>query len=284
MLQQPYPLWDNKLRKFYSSAGISIFVFLFLYVFKPFGLNHFEGAEDIVIFIGYGLVSFVLLILLQFVVPSLLPTVFTEERWMVYKEILFTLIIISCIGIGNMIYSAWLGLTSISSSAFVFFEMVTLMVAIIPVSLSVLIKQNYLLRTNLKQSRILSDKLYRKTRMPELAHAIVKFESENAKDTLSVESKDIYYVGAADNYIEVHIKQNDVVKQIVLRNTLKNAHDSLKRFSNFYRCHRTYIVNLDKIQSVTGNSQGYKLILFDTEKQIPVSRTLTRELTQRLKI
>jgi len=203
---------------------------------------------------------------------------------MVYKEILFTLIIISCIGIGNMIYSAWLGLTSISSSAFVFFEMVTLMVAIIPVSLSVLIKQNYLLRTNLKQSRILSDKLYRKTRMPELAHAIVKFESENAKDTLSVESKDIYYVGAADNYIEVHIKQNDVVKQIVLRNTLKNAHDSLKRFSNFYRCHRTYIVNLDKIQSVTGNSQGYKLILFDTEKQIPVSRTLTRELTQRLKI
>ena len=259
-------------------------VFLFLYVFKPFGLHHFEDPDDIAIFIGYGLVSFVLLILIQFIVPSLLPNIFTEEKWKVYKEILYTLTIVSCIGIGNMMYSAMCGFISVNAGTFLFSEMTTLMVAIFPVAISVLIKQNYLLRKNLKQSRAISEKLYRKTRMPVLAHTLVLLQSENPKDNISVESKDIYYVSAADNYVEVHLKQNDIVKQILLRSTLKNAHQSLKPFSNFYRCHRTYIVNLDKVQSVTGNSQGYKLILFDTEKQIPVSRILNKELTQRLSI
>ena len=119
-----------------------------------------------------------------------------------------------------------------------------------------------MLRKNLKLSGIISEKLYRKTRMPILAQTVVHLKAENPKDNLSAESKDIYYVAAADNYVEVHLKQNDSIKQILLRSTLKNAHQSLKPFSNFYRCHRTYIVNLDKVQAVTGNSQGYKLILF----------------------
>jgi DNA-binding LytR/AlgR family response regulator len=41
----------------------------------------------------------------------------------------------------------------------------------------------------------------------------------------------------------------------------------------FVRCHRTYIVNTDKIYSVTGNAQGYRLSLHDTQEEIPVSRT-----------
>lgn len=281
---QPYPLWDNKLSKFYILTGISIFVFLFLFVFKPFGLDYFEDPKDISIFIGYGAVSFVVLIILQYLIPSLMHSVFFEDNWRVYKEILYILLTVACIGIGNMLYSAWLGFVHLNTGALLFFESVTILVALIPVTLSVLIKQNYLLRKNLRQSNALSDKLYRKSRMGHIGGTVVHLTSENANDNFSAEAKDIYYVAAADNYIEVHVKQQDQMKKILLRSTLKNAHDTLKRFSNFYRCHRTYIINLDKVESVTGNSQGYKLILFDTETPIPVSRSLTKEVTQRLSI
>ena len=98
---QPYPLWDSKTRKFYLILGISLFVFLFLYVFKPFGLNRFEAPDSISIFLGYSAVSFLLLIFLQFTVPSVLQRVFNEDKWKVYKEILYILSIISIIGIGN---------------------------------------------------------------------------------------------------------------------------------------------------------------------------------------
>ena len=284
LLLQPYPLWDNKPRKFFILLGISLFVFSFLYVFKPFGLQNIKDPSDPLVFAGYGIVSFVVMILLQFLLPSLLPSVFNEDYWKVYKEILFTLIVISIIAIANMLYTSWLGFIHVSRETFLYFETTTLIVAIFPVTLSVFIKQNYLLRKNLKQSSKLSEKLYRKSRMAEWGGTIVQLNSENPKDNISAESKDIYYVAAADNYIEVYYLVNNNMKKAMLRSTLKNAHGKLKRFSNFYRCHRTYIVNLDKVKSVTGNSQGYKLILFDTEKSIPVSRTLTREVTQRLSI
>lgn len=38
------------------------------------------------------------------------------------------------------------------------------------------------------------------------------------------------------------------------------------------RCHRSYIVNLEKIESLKGNAQGYKLKIFDSNYIVPVSR------------
>ena len=42
------------------------------------------------------------------------------------------------------------------------------------------------------------------------------------------------------------------------------------------------IVNLDRIISVTGNSQGYRLVLNGTETIVPVSRNLNEEISTRL--
>ena len=284
LLLQPYPFLDNKPRKFFIILGISVFVFLFLYILKPFGLSNYEVQDDISIFAGYGVVSFGIMLLLHFVVPSFIPAVFNEDQWKVYKEILFTLLILSCIGIGNMLYSSWLGLINVNGNTLLYFETVTLLVTFFPVTLFILVKHHYLLRKNQKKSDILSEKLYRKLRMPELGKTVVQLNSESPKENISADSKNIYFVAAAENYIEVHYLKNNSMKKTILCSTLKNAHDSLKRFSNFYRCHRMYIVNLDKVKSVTANSQGYKLILFDTVKSIPVERTLTREVTQRLSI
>lgn len=281
---QPYPLWDNNWRKFYSITGISIFIFLFLFVFRPFGLSQLEIPSETNVLTGYVLVILLIILLLQFVLPFFISTVFNEERWKVYKEILYTLIIVLCIGIGIMMYSAMLGLFPVTLSSFTWFEIITMLVTLIPITLIVLLKQNYLFRKNVKEGFALTEKLYRKTRISPFEQTLVLFTSEQQDDNLKVESADIYYITGADNFIEVHIKQQDQIKKVLLRSTLRNAQQSLKRFSNFYRCHRSYIINLDKVQSVSGNSQGFKLVLADTEKSIPVSRTLTREVTQRLSI
>ncbi|WP_366512832.1 LytTR family transcriptional regulator DNA-binding domain-containing protein [Kordia sp.] len=47
----------------------------------------------------------------------------------------------------------------------------------------------------------------------------------------------------------------------------------LQEFSNIYKTHRSYLVNLDKIISCSGNAQGYQLSLENYTNTVPVSRS-----------
>ncbi len=283
-LLQPYPMWDNKQNKIYLSISISVIVFLCLFIFEPFGINRVETQDSVIVFIGYSLLCLLILLLFQFTLPKSFPQIFKEKDWKVYKEILFILLIIAGVSLGFILYSLWLEVIPLSIGEVLYNESIIISTAFLPVTLMVISKYFFLLFRNKKRGKMLSEKLYRKTRMPVFPQTIVNLLPETASEKFVIESKDIYYIAAADNRIEVQVKLDDSVKQMMLNNTIRNAHGSIKRFSNFYRCHRTFIVNLDKVESITGNAQGFKLILFETEKQIPVSRTLSKELTQRLSI
>ena len=57
----------------------------------------------------------------------------------------------------------------------------------------------------------------------------------------------------------------------------------LSDLPQFFRCHRTYLVNLDRVGHVSGNAQGYKLHLEGIDNLVPVSRSLNEEINLRLK-
>jgi len=44
-----------------------------------------------------------------------------------------------------------------------------------------------------------------------------------------------------------------------------------------YRCHRSFLVNLSNIKTVTGNSNGFKIHFKNYNKHVPVSRSYTNE-------
>ncbi len=56
--------------------------------------------------------------------------------------------------------------------------------------------------------------------------------------------------------------------RISLSNILKQV-----QTQTIKRCHRSYIVNLDKVRNLKDNAQGYKLILSEMDFDIPVSRS-----------
>lgn len=61
--------------------------------------------------------------------------------------------------------------------------------------------------------------------------------------------------------------------------TTKTLHE-LSEKTNFFRCHKSYIVNLEKVKQIYSWFNGtYKLIMDDYEKsEIPVSRTHVKDL------
>ena len=94
---------------------------------------------------GYGTVTFLVSMFTNLLVPRLLPSVFNEESWTVLKEIIYIQLVILIVATGNLLFTRWLGYCDLSLKMFLNFELITLAVAVLPVSLLILIKQNILL-------------------------------------------------------------------------------------------------------------------------------------------
>ena len=95
-------------------------------------------------------------------------------------------------------------------------------------------------------------------------------------------------VQSANNYIKVYFEQKtkpderSKVVYSIIRLTMKKAEDILSGNGLFFRCHRTCIINLDKIKHVEGNAQGYKVMIEGIEEGIPISRNFSAEFSDRL--
>lgn len=99
---------------------------------------------------------------------------------------------------------------------------------------------------------------------------------------LSVSSSNLYYIESDDNYIKVwYSDSHDTIKQYMLRCKLKTVEESFLD-SNLVRCHRKYIVNMDKVSTLRKEKDGYELEL-DNEgiPLIPVTKTYEESVLSR---
>jgi len=91
---------------------------------------------------------------------------------------------------------------------------------------------------------------------------------------LSVNVNNLYYIESDDNYIKVwYDDTKGILKQYMLRCRLKTVEDSFCG-SNLLRCHRKYIVNMDKVAILSREKDGYYLNLGNEAiEPIPVTKT-----------
>jgi hypothetical protein len=102
--QQPYPHQHKSLRqRSLTAVGVGVFVGLFLNFFQPFGSYLWQDPAKPYILGGYGVVTFICLMLVNMIVPTFFKQWYAEESWTVAKEIGWSLLIIMLIALGNMI-------------------------------------------------------------------------------------------------------------------------------------------------------------------------------------
>ena len=107
----------------------------------------------------------------------------------------------------------------------------------------------------------------------EKAQKITLFDNSGALK-LSLNPENLYYIESDDNYIKVwYTDSKGELKQYILRCRLKTVEESFKG-SPLVRCHRKYIVNLNKVATLRKESDGYVLDL-DNEAIQPISVTKT---------
>lgn len=279
---RPFPYYENTTRHIKSALFSGVFVFAFLFIFRPFNLYRFENLLALKITLGYGFVTMVMVLLNVFLVTPLFPKIFNESKWNVGREILFIMWIIFTVGLANAFYSVIIFTDTLSLEYVAMFQLYTVLVAILPVTINVMVMQSLLHHRNAKNAEVISNHMHHKKRLDSSPDAMVTLKSDNKKEELKIPAKSLLYITSADNYISVtYLEQGKEVHKL-LRSTLKNAKEDLRSYTAFYRCHRAWIVNLDRVISVSGNSQGYRLVLDASDTVIPVSRNLNEDIDSRL--
>lgn len=110
---------------------------------------------------------------------------------------------------------------------------------------------------------------------------ITLFDS-NGVLKISINEDNLYFIESDDNYIKVwYTVSTGEVRQYMLRCPLKTVEDSFSG-SVLVRCHRKFIVNINKVCILRSEKEGYKITLgLDGVDSIPISKTYEQNVLSR---
>ncbi len=101
---------------------------------------------------------------------------------------------------------------------------------------------------------------------------LVHLSDNNGNLKLSVKLDNLYYIESQDNYIKIFYTNNNVMRNYMLRCKLKTVEESFSG-SPLVRCHRSYIINSNKIRVVRKEKDGLYIDMdYDNITPIPVSK------------
>ncbi|HCS21543.1 MAG TPA: hypothetical protein DIW47_13450 [Bacteroidetes bacterium] len=272
-LKQLYP-FNASIRKQLIRAGLfGLFIFLFLWLFQPFGLQEYQNHYKHLHLLGYGVITPAIMLGSHLIFTLFFPAWYQRSNWTTGKNILYVLWVFFAIGTGNWLYSLYLGFWDFSLHVFLIFQGMTLVIGVFPITFSTFIVYQSRLKIALNEARLLNQNLH-----PTEESTVKQFiliPSQNKSENLSVELDSLLYIKAMENYVEVGL----VNKKVLLRNSLTATEDALKDIPILKRCHRSFLVNLQNIASFSGNAQGLSLRLkSETAEDIPVSRTYVAQI------
>ena len=280
-LRQPFPFDISLTRFLFSSFATGLFVSVFLLVFKPFGSGAYIQEGRAWILWGYGFVTFLVLLVDMLVLPAVFPGFFNETKWNVAKGIGFQFWYIISIGAANLFFAAFVGGNKIRLLAVPGYLLQALAVGFFPITIGIFSIQSILLKRRAESTRRLNDSILSlegRTAEPESDPQIVAFSSEGGKEEVEIRLQDLLFIKSVDNYVEIYRTDNGQIKRIFLRSSLKRIEQDLKDHSFLFKCHRAFMVNVNNISRVTGNSQGYQLVFKGIDFVVPVSRNTSKNL------
>lgn len=282
ILQESFPYYlHNDRKNTLLSLGIALCVLVVMLVFQPDPLSCMELNLLITV------VIFVVLYICIVWFPKFFPEAFDPLNWTIGKYILFTIWQCFVIGIfcSLLIHALQYHpsrdlLTTLGS-----FYISTLMYGSFSIIIATFVIREYMLKQSL-QSAIHANQELEKIRSIHVSHeiegdpAMVVIRSETS-ETAEFHLPDLLYIEADDNYATLYWRSDKGLEKKMLRVNLKSIETQLNN-AYIIRCHRSFIVNINAITHVRGNTNGYKLDLHHTDLTIPVSRSKGKEVVDKI--
>ena len=268
-LNQPYP-FNNNFKHNAKTIGLvgMGFVLLVLY-FQPFGINFLKAEHDGYFVLGAGIMCVANLFGNTLFLPGIMPKAFNSSNWTIRKEMIWNVWLFSNLFV-ILSLMAWF-VNHIEFTELPIFR--TGALALLPLVLLNLINYNHSLKDKMVSVIDNSRRHFFGEEKPEVLNkADLQILAENGKDTFSALMENVLVFHSSGNYIEIFLLEKDICRKKLFRQSFAFVEQYMNDKPGFLKCHRCWIVNLDKIESLTGNSKGYFLELDKLGFSVPVSR------------
>ena len=261
---------------------VPLFALAFILIYKPLDFNQLDEKLLPWLNISPNLKNHILsfcIVLIGMAVAAIsraIMTAYTKRRAISYQTYI---IWVACeIVIMTLIYTIVSVITSdVEDPTSIFYNTLikTILILLIPYVMTYV----YLIW----QERVRELKTIRK-RLEEdeniLQKAYIQIFDEKGKMQLSVRREHLLVIESADNYVCVWYMNGDAIRKMMVRTTLKQVAEQLAE-SNILRCHRSYIINLDRVRVLRREKEGI-FVEFGIEglPDIPISKTYAENITR----
>jgi len=127
-----------------------------------------------------------------------------------------------------------------------------------------------------KKRKVLKGKKYttEKQSVPTVRKAdLAIFKDDKGTVCFSIQMDSLYYIESDTNYITIFYLNQGKPEKYLMRSSLKAVSEENDNL-NFVRCHRSYIVNFDKVKLYKKEKEGGVIELTDDKMPtIPVSKS-----------
>ena len=100
------------------------------------------------------------------------------------------------------------------------------------------------------------------------------------KEKLYIIPENFLYAEAQNNYSKIVWKENNLLKEKLLRISLSKLEEQLSS-PNILRCHRSFLVNLNAPLHLKGNARNPKLICTIFNYELPISRAMAKVIHEK---
>lgn len=276
LLNSPFLLFSKVRDRYLFTFGAILFYIIFLMLFTPYDIKywlHDVSPVKTMAIPFIGVISGLLMQLSHYIQSRY----FANKSMKIYHliagfsfDVLFLALCISCF------YS-----THDSSILNDFVETITLILPIITIwyviglSFLKIVTSN---RITAERQKILFENQNTQNLIND---SIIKLMDENNNLIFSITTSHLLFIESADNYVVVHYIENQIHMKKMIRNSLKKMEEELS-FFQCVRCHRSYIVNLNKVVNLKKTNNIYTLVIAESLILIPISRSYIKTVKELL--
>jgi hypothetical protein len=276
-IKQAYPFYYEDYKKvFILLFGVAIISFLFSYLFEPFDVNQAEQKiSSLWIVIVHAFMPIPIAIAYLIILNK---TVKDTSQWTIGKEFLQLALLLFLIGLSSFFLRDFIYTNPDNWSFRYLWEEIRntflvgslILMIILPLNLERLLNSNFKF---LKQIATPSSIIVSSNSI----HIVTPIPGEQ----FGINMETFLFAKVESNYIEIVYSSVTGFGKLLKRMTLKEFEEQLNPFPYVFKVHRSYLVNLQTIESISGNAQGYVLRLKNfSEATIPVSRSKIQEFNR----
>ncbi|MEL6673888.1 MAG: LytTR family DNA-binding domain-containing protein [Bacteroidota bacterium] len=273
-LNQPFPTRANFGEEVKGSFAVSVFVFLFLYLLRPFGLEFYKG-NLLTVSLGFGVVSLIVSILYDGTARFLLGIRKDHEGWVLKKWLVYVIGLILSVALGNYLYVCWMS----DWFGFHLETMLRMLFNTFAIGIFPLIFLGFYLQLRAIQRHEGVAQSLQALEPTVSADELFVLKTKSGQ-SLSIRVSQLRYVEAQQNYVSLVLFDGEEKKQR-WRQPMAEVARQLETVG-LIRCHRSFLVHPGYVEEVTGNAQGLKLKLQHIHTWIPVSRSYVNQVREQL--